>query len=302
VLAELALLLAQAALVAVRPGPDLDCPSARQVAEALRARLPDVVVPSDRAGGPNVLLLSLSGGDGSAPAFVLTDNNEHVRLRRSLPGVDQRERDCGALADSVALIVERYLQDLDYPEPPAAPVEQVAAPAPAPVAARRWDLFAGGSWRAGESGGAALPIAVGAGRTLMGAPLRIGASLAGSMTDRSWIGGGSGTLRRLSLALDASLYRRAGPGRLEGGVYVGTDLLWLDGSAGGRTQSELRPEPVAGLVAGYRLWFGRLFARPVVGAGLVLVRHAFTAGGDGQVAFATSRVYGKLGVELGLGF
>jgi hypothetical protein len=300
VLAELALLLAQAALVAVRPGPDTDCPSARQVADALRARLPDVVVPSDRAGGLNVLLLSLSGGDGSAPAFVLTDNNERVRLRRSLPGVDPRDRDCGALADSVALMIERYLQDLDYPEPPAPPVEQVAAPAATPAAERRWDLFAGGSWRPGDSGGA-LPIAVGGGRTL-GIPVRIGVSVAGSTADRSWAGGGSGTLRRLSLALDASLWGRAGPGRLEGGVYVGTDLLWLDGSAGGRTQSELRPEPVAGLVAGYRLWFGRLFARPVVGAGLVLVRHTFTAGADGQVAFATSRVYGKLGAELGLGF
>jgi hypothetical protein len=103
----------QPPLVAVQPGAEPRCPSAVEVEAALLARVPGVVVAFERAAERRALLLLLAiGADTGVVDLTLVDAEGRVRLRRSLAGADEK-KDCGALAETAALIVERYLVELD---------------------------------------------------------------------------------------------------------------------------------------------------------------------------------------------
>src|SRR3954470_15427819 len=154
-----------AALIAVR-GADAQCPSAKQVSEAITNRMPGVLVPPPAAPS-DALQLRLDGGATSEHHLVLANGAGKVLLSRTLPPAPAaRERDCEALAETVALIVDRYLQELSYQEP------AVTAPPPPPAPEGpvhpRWELFAGGVWQPpfDASSRAGYEGRLGGGRTL----------------------------------------------------------------------------------------------------------------------------------------
>src|SRR5436190_23144869 len=105
--AALGLLTLHAALLTVRP-TDARCPSARQVNEAIAARLPGVLVPTPAGPPAGVLELRLTETP-SDHSFVVLGPGGQVRLSRPLPAATGNLRDCEALAETVALIVDRYL-------------------------------------------------------------------------------------------------------------------------------------------------------------------------------------------------
>src|SRR5690242_9835271 len=148
--ALLPLLTAHATLIAVR-STSAGCPSSVQISAAIEARLPGLLIPPEQSGLPEALLLSLSSDAKGAQSFTLTDHDLQVRLRRALPPPASADpSECPALAETVALMVERYLQEVGYhAEPP-------------PVAEhRRWDLFAGVTWRPGGDGLSAYEVRLG---------------------------------------------------------------------------------------------------------------------------------------------
>lgn len=119
-----------------------------------------------RGGDPETVLTVVLPAPGSAqePSFSLVDQQGRLRLFRTLarPGSGQ-PHDCAALSDTIALIVQRYLEEVELPEieaaaqaknegsrpPPAAPPAPpkttpptIASETPAGGRAR-WDLSLG---------------------------------------------------------------------------------------------------------------------------------------------------------------
>jgi hypothetical protein len=138
------------------------CPSQDLVAEALAARMPGVVARPGREPGPNTLRLGLTiSGEGVA-RVTMTDASGTLRLERDLdlpksgagangharPAPHDRGGACAALADTIALIVERYMRHIGYHEPPPpALVEPPPPPPPAPPVAAPQP--SGRGWRLG---------------------------------------------------------------------------------------------------------------------------------------------------------
>lgn len=287
----------QAALVAVRPGPEGDCPSARLVAEALAARVPGALVPIEEALAPEVLTLVLAGGGGT-PSFSLLDREGQVRLHRSLPApAGTPERDCPALAETVALIVQRYLHELEIPAspPPPQPVARPARP--------RWDLGLGTVWRPGDQGAAAHELRAALGRRL-GATGRVVIGVSGGLAGASShdYGDGQGTLRRIPAGFWGAWRLGAGPGDLELGILAEAEVVVMHASAGQMTQEVVKPAVVLGAAAAFRLPLGdSLFVRVSTARAFTLLRYEFVAR-SGESAFATRFTYGTIAAEAGLSF
>ena len=86
------------------------------------ARIPAVVVSGSEASNPGVLRLAVSGGSGPDPLRIeMTDQGGEARLYRNLVVAEHNRGDCAALAETVALIVDRFLHDLGYEAPPTLP-------------------------------------------------------------------------------------------------------------------------------------------------------------------------------------
>ncbi len=154
-----AALPAYAIAILMAAGPDDGCPSPRQLAEALAAHLPGMVLPLGHATGPTTLRLSVTTDAASTLRLDLTDPEGGPLLHRLLPASEHAKAgDCPALAETAALIVERYWHEVGYdvpletpaapPKPPppkatspppkpaeAAPPRPAPAPKPAPPAA-----------------------------------------------------------------------------------------------------------------------------------------------------------------------
>ncbi len=302
--AVLTLVTLHAALIAVR-APDAQCPSARQLSEAITNRLPGVVVPLS-AAPPDALQLRLDGAATSDHHLVLANGAGKVLLGRTLPPVPGgRERDCEALAETVALIVDRYLQELSYQEP----VVTAPPPLPAPEAPRhpRWELFAGGVWQPpfDASSRAGYEGRVGVGRTLgRSARLIVEAAVGLQGTPEQPWNDGDGTSRLWRLPAELRLLWRSSlaPLRLELGPFAGFELLsWSsenrDGAAEGRYVT-----PVGGAEVALRLPMGeRAFLRLVGAAGYAVKRYSFVQM-PGVERFGTEHAYGKMGLESGLVF
>ncbi len=299
------ILLTQAALVAVQPRGGDECPTSRQVADALSTRMPGVLVPPDTQR-PEVLLLVFSATGTAMTTFSLLDQDGRPRLERSLASVmGAKPGDCVALADTVALIVERFLQELEVrarpvPAPPRRPMP--AAPSGTPPE-RAWDLSVGSSWRPGEPGLAAAHLRVLAGRVL-GLADRLKLVVSAGVSGRgSYVTDGvTAELRRFPVSAGLLLRLLLGPGELELGPTVGLDIVTAEARAGTMVKPWLRPGPEAGLVVGFRLplspsWFLRFDG----GLTLAIVRYEFL-GGQGAVAFSTPRAYAHFGGALGFSF
>jgi hypothetical protein len=123
----------------VSNAPD-SCPMRGELAEALAARMPGVVAQTPEPGArPFRLRLTLSP-EGVA-RVTMTDAAGALRLERELDlprggaaaGTPRERADaCAALAETVALIVERYMRHIGYHEPPPPVLIEPNAASPPP--------------------------------------------------------------------------------------------------------------------------------------------------------------------------
>jgi hypothetical protein len=304
-----------AAITITPPGPsDEGCPSPRQVTDALTARLPWVV---QAPGQPGALRLAVTATPTGNLRVQLSDATGEPVLVRALPPARGKATECPALADTVALIVDRYLHDVGYeapplpppaPPPPAPVVTRAPprAPAPAPAGAA-WQLGAEVEGRYGDTSVFETSVLVSLGRE---APLRhqrAGLRLSGGLGpgfSASWMNN-EASLRRVPLRLDAYLAIRAGPGRVEPGLGIGADLLWVRVATTSGTPAGAGPHiaPFASGALGYALPLGqRFYARAVARGGAALPYSFLTAKHGGVEVWSTPRTYLEFGVESGVAF
>jgi hypothetical protein len=312
-------------LVALAAAPAAnDCPSPAELAATLNARIPGLApatpaAPLSLASGMRLSVVTSPEGDVRVD---LVDAKDEIVLHRLLPAPPAGHTpDCPALAETIAIIVERYLHDIGYeaptappppaPPPPApppsAPTILVAESAP-PVVAQRaraalWRLGVAASGRRGDAGGfdgdgdLALGVEGTSEGTHLGARLSAGlaprASATWGTTDRA-------TLLRIPFRLGGYVGVPLGRGRLEPGLGVGADVLRVAVTGNGqRGGSYLAPSGDLSVT----------YTMPLIGAvyGRALSRialaepYTFKVLGDLDV-WGTPRVYGELGVELGASF
>jgi hypothetical protein len=134
-----AALPAYAIAILMAGGPDDGCPSPHQLADALSAHMPGMVWPLGRATGPTTLRLAVTTDAAGALRLDLTDPDGGPLLHRSVaPSERTRAGDCPALAETAALIVERYWHEVGFDVPqesqnqPPKPSPPPPKPAPAP--------------------------------------------------------------------------------------------------------------------------------------------------------------------------
>jgi hypothetical protein len=135
-----ALAPAYAIAILMTAGPDDGCPSPHQLADALSAHLPGMVLPFGHATGPTTLRLGVTTDAAGAMRLDLYDPEGGPLLHRWLPPSDRTHAgDCPALAETAALIVERYWHEVGYDVPletpnvpPKPPTPKATAPPPPP--------------------------------------------------------------------------------------------------------------------------------------------------------------------------
>jgi len=87
-------------VIAVSGALDQSCPAARQVTDALAARLPGFVLPNGQAARPGMLRLAVAT-DASGIRIDLADPDGAPLLHRVL-AVARGPAECAALADTIA--------------------------------------------------------------------------------------------------------------------------------------------------------------------------------------------------------
>lgn len=316
------------ALVVAPPaaGPDDDCPSARQVGDAMQARFGASLIAPETAGvatRPDVLRSVLDvAGDGTVVRFSLVDARGETQLRRTLPaaGRSRANNECLALADTLAAIVERYLSGIAYnPADPLLPASTPptvgkAADAPASAETGRGALaLVGFGWRmprgtGGDPGewearlGAQVELTRATPRLLTGLSVGVAPAAETELT----VGDSTRTisLRRFPLRLAALLAVPAGAGWVEPTVEAGVDLLIASSSAGRRVPASRSTGFAFGMEAavGYRLKIvGAWYARPRITVGLAARRYVDVEGFPYPL-FSTPRGYASFGIDTGFLF
>jgi hypothetical protein len=321
VLGFVALLLAQqGTLLGIEPTSDSTCPTPVQVTSAIAARLPGVLVESGRARSLGALRLRVQRTPEGQPAFALIDVQDGVRLYRILESpATLGPSDCMSLAETTALIVDRFLQELDARAlrptdrgalgSPAGETAGLSASASATPLPGAWRLAVVGASRPIDAAtpmfGAALRLARARssplGLVLGGA---IGLSLRQELEIPTRLGGGRSGLRLLPIDLSAHLRLPLGRGTLEPGVVAALDVLFVDDrpQEGGLAR-EIRLGPWAGPSLAYALPIARaLYARGVAGVGFHAIRYEAARADQADAAFSTGRVHAALEVELGIAF
>jgi hypothetical protein len=255
--------------------------------------------------------------------FSLVDARGETQLRRTLPapGRGRPMSECLALADTVAVIVERYLSGIAYdpadtPLPERRATAVASPPAPtAPSEARRGGLMLVGlGWRMPPGAGAEpgeVELRVGGQLELTRAQPRLALGLSvgasrplevefGPPTGRRTVGVG-----RFPFRLGALLELPAGPGWVEPAAEVGADLFVVSSTAG-RTAPAWHQMGVGfGVQAavGYRMKIaGPLFLRPRASIGLALRRYQVEVAGEPGVLVSTPRGYASFGIDTGVLF
>jgi hypothetical protein len=303
------LLWAQATLVSVDPGPEGACPSARQVAEALALRMPGVVVAPDRAGAVGALRLRLTATAGGEAAFALSEPQGRVRLYRTLrPSEGAGPGECLALAETVALIVERYLQELDARARSGDAAEPVPAAATAKADAPRapgWRISLAGLYRPAEAAPSSFGGGLRVGRAFAGRPLLLAGAFGWHPRRSAELGGGAAGLGRFpaDVALLLRLPGGTPRGEAQAGPVVGLDTVLLDSRVGSDNEAQILLAPWIGVGLGYGLWVGRrAFVRFGGAAGVLFTRYQVEQKGVEAVVFNTGRYLVRLDAEVGFAF
>ena len=333
-----ALVPAYAIAILMPAGPDDGCPSPRQVGDALGAHLPGMVLPLGHASSPTTLHLAVTTDAAGAMRLDLTDPEGGPLLHRWLAAIEHKTGgDCPALAETAALIVERYWHEVGYdvaiepppaappPPPPAAPpppklvVTTIEAPAPRPpppppppaepLPPPRWWIGAAGSERLGDydTRTASASIAL----TLEG-PLRehrIGLRMSAGTGDSvtyQWSASATATdratVRQFPLRMGAYLAVPLGPGQLEPGIALDLDVISAAVTDMSGSPTRLFASPGIDAALGWAVVFGPdIYLRVLSDAGTEVPSHVLTA--PNQSPFWSSpRFFVDLGLELGLWF
>ncbi|HJX52068.1 MAG TPA: hypothetical protein VJ801_04815 [Polyangia bacterium] len=321
-----ALLTLQAVSVLVAPGPEDGCPSARQVSAALSEHAPAAQSTPGPDSESALTLVLPAPGTPQEPSVSLIDQQGSLRLFRILarPGA-VRARDCAALADTVAMIVQRYLEEVELPEVEAArtsPAVRVAPPAPPapspppppvvagpPLRARaRWDIALGISQRLANqmTGPEAYDLRLSVARTLgarmdTGFLLRVWSGISG-WTTYDWTGA-RGEVIRLPSGLEFMWRRAASSVELQLGL-AGLLDFWI---LGARDQQQnlhwdYRLTAAGALTGGMQVPLGkRLFARLFLDVAVAAARYEYDDPSPGKgTVFSTPRVFGDAGLAVGM--
>jgi hypothetical protein len=318
---------AHAIAVVAATAPDEGCPSPRQVADAVAARLPGAVLPLGQAPRPAAVRLAVSADAGGALRVDMTDQGGAPLLRRVLPAARGTGGDCVALAETVALIVERYWREVGYdvpplaaaPPPPAAPpspapfVEEQPPPAPSPprvVTPIAWSLGAAAAGQVGDTGarGATALLAFTRERPIAGR--RVGVRLSAG------VGTGTTVPTQLGEASFRPLPVRAGAylpiplpfGQLEPGIGVGAEIIMVGVSAvgvgiGPRTlcPGSVCVSPGADIALGWTLTSARhVYVRLLTRAGINVPYEFLNP--NREPAWSTPRTYLNIAIESGAWF
>jgi hypothetical protein len=320
------LALADAHSVAVRPSDSPGCPAPADVELALAARVAGGLVPFEQARARQALILEIVP-EGEEPASItLTDPAGKVKLERSLrggpeaPAVDQRtiappapqpldlegrrEKECAALAETAALIVERYLSDLQDHLPPPAPTLP-------PPPTRRWELSLATAFRPGSDGLSAFEIGPQVGWFLARGHLLLSLAVAagGESNPVPAASRYRGEASQRRFPVDLGLWWATGPAavELQVGAGAGLDLTWVEASGDPGTETmRLLPGPALWTAAGVRLPLGqRLFFRIRSGLVASLIKYDFSyldGPRDPVTVFSapTRRIYARISADVGL--
>jgi hypothetical protein len=309
-----------------------ECPSPAQLTEAIGARVPGLLVtpPATPTAAAPAAVSSLRLATTTLPEgdlrVELFDAQGESLLHRLLPAPPHgHAADCPAFAETVALIVERYLHDVGYEAPPLAPppprVEPappppapapppslVATPAPPPPRPARvtWRLGLGAQGRLGDAGGwdgdgeLALGVEGAGAAPHFGARLSVGVAPAATARWTDQALPQSATLRRLPARLGLFLRIPLGAGQLEPGLGGGVDALFVTRSDP-ETASEHHLAPFGDLALGYTVTLiGPVYLRGLSRVALT-VPYDFKNLAHANV-WETPRLYGELGLESGFAF
>jgi len=332
--ASLLAALIQAAWVTLAPTADDQCPSSAQVQAALEAHAPKLVAPSSEgpSGGPLTLWLATSSGTGEL-SLSLADRAGMVKLYRMLPPPQGgRPRDCVALADTVALIVDRYFDEVELPAmpekkalpppPPPPPAPPPAAPPPprkASASGNEIPAFAlSGTIGRRVPGGAsnlsqyAFKLTIGVALSRLG---RRGGALcldasAGSVgiVSQAWDhpdGSGNATAVLSGADLALLLAWPAWFGRFYIGPQGTVDMVSLDAVINSKTtQHDVRFGAAAGLHLGYQVFgWQHFFARLDLNGAMAIVRQqVVTQSLEHTVLFEAPAAYLSVAGGVGVSF
>jgi hypothetical protein len=280
--------------------PEPTCPSAAQVAAVLAVKVPASVPGLDQAASSDHLRLELTQLPAPAPAplqIELWDDADRLQLRRTLPGSSSGDpAACLAMAETIALIVDRYVHAVEHSSaeggaspagaPPPGP-DEPPPPVPDPPTEAAVLVMAGVDLQrmAHERGG--------------GVTLTVGVSP--QVEGRR--AAGHGTLRRIPLRLGTYVSLQAGPGRLEPGLNLGADILLINiQPAAGAARSTRNLSPNVEAAIAYRLRGGAYFARGALAAGLAVPSRQPVDDGASDPVLSTPRTYIRLGLETGIYF
>jgi len=318
-----ALITLRAVSVLVAPGPEDGCPSARQVSAALAERAPAVQRLRESDSESALTLVLPAPGTPQEPSLSLIDQQGRLRLFRTLARPSAgHARDCAALADTVAIIVQRYLEEVELPEAEAArknPPSQTAPPppSPAPVVAgpppplgvrARWDISLGLSQRFASQidGPEAYDLRLSVARTLgarteTGLLVRLWGGLSG-WTTHDWTGA-RGDVIRIPSGMELMWRRAASSVEFQLGV-AGLLDCWILGARDQQTNLhwDYRVTVAGALVGGMQVPLGRrLFARLFLDVAVAASRYAYDDTNAGKATvFSTPRVFGDAGLALGM--
>ena len=329
---------ADAHVIAVGVAPEQTCPGPRQVTDALTARLPGAVLPPGQPTKPGMLRLAVATEAAGGIRIDLADPEGAPLLHRVL-AVTRGPGECAALADTIALIIERYWREVGYDAPPLAPptppppppppataaaAAEPAAAEPAVVENRRaapppGDASAAGPpWR--WSAAAAIAGRAGDADTRDASALiafavegRIGIRLSGGVSSGTTIPlevMGQVDFRRFPLRLGGYLPIPIGVGQLEPGLGFDLDLLSLSIRGDGGNTDLLSPSfcsgrlcrtPGADLALGWSIASAHhVYLRALARVGASVSYNVVN--GNNDLIWRTPGTYLELAVESGLWF
>jgi hypothetical protein len=295
------LLLGQASLITVRPDSAVACPTPAQINLALTARIPGLLVRPEQAAGVGALVLELDrDGDGGA-LLRLVNPQGADQLRRDLSAKDAPQ-DCAALADTVALIVERYFVELDDRN-------ARALDAGTRDLGRRWDLSLAAGWRSGADSDGGLQVLARVDRLLgrrFQLSLSAGMGLAAEAVPNGSVYSGEASVRRMPVELGFWWLRALDPGELQLGLTTGLEITRVSAHWDAAQRTDVFPGPTGALAAGLLLPLGEYtFFRATGTLGMALVRYDFYYSDDPAVrrtvfTAPSQRFYAKIVGELGV--
>jgi hypothetical protein len=248
-------------VIAINVAPEQTCPAPRQVIDALAARLPGAVLPPGQPARPRMLRLAIATDPTGGVRIDFADP-EGVPLLHRVLAPTRGPGECAALADTIALIIERYWREVGYDAPPLAPpptpppaptpppppaspppppaptvtveAHRVAPPAhddttpgpphgdATPAPPWRWSAAAAVAGRAGDAGARDASALI-----AVAVEGRIGFRLSGGVSTgtTATLDTGQADFRRFPFRLGGYVPIRVGVGQLEPGLGVDLDLI-----------------------------------------------------------------------------